>query len=100
MSAREIRKLGGKTTSGTRISSSETIYALVTKKKGWVIPLETNTFQGCMSSSTLYVLQSNLVQKYEKYEKILDAADFPSRENCSFIRLNDALRKTLLNAAK
>ena len=35
-----------------------------------------------------------------KYEKILDAADFPSRENCSFIRLNDALRKTLLNAAK
>ena len=33
-------------------------------------------------------------------DKILDAADFPSRENCSFIRLNDALRKTLLNAAK
>ena len=33
-------------------------------------------------------------------DKILDAEDFPSRENCSFIRLNDALRKTLLNAAK
>ena len=27
-----------------------------------------------------------------KYEKILEAADFPSRENCSFKRLNDALR--------
>ena len=35
-----------------------------------------------------------------KYEKILDAADFASRENCSFIRLNDAFRKTLLKAAK
>ena len=31
---------------------------------------------------------------------ILDAADFASRENCSFIRLNDAFRKTLLKAAK
>ena len=35
-----------------------------------------------------------------KYQKILDAADFASRENCSFIRLNDAFRKTFLNAAK
>ena len=35
-----------------------------------------------------------------KYEKILDAADFARRENCSFIRLNDAFRKTLLKAAK
>ena len=35
-----------------------------------------------------------------KYEKILDAADFSSRENCSFIRLDDAFRKTLLKAAK
>ena len=35
-----------------------------------------------------------------KYEKILDAADFASRENCSFIRLNDAPRKTLLKPAK
>ena len=35
-----------------------------------------------------------------KYEKILDAADFASRENCSFIRLNDAFRKILLEAAK
>ena len=31
---------------------------------------------------------------------ILDAADFDSRENCSFIRLNDAFRKTLFKAAK
>ena len=29
-----------------------------------------------------------------KYEKVLDAADFASRENCSFIRPNDAFRKT------
>ena len=35
-----------------------------------------------------------------KYQKILDAADFARRENCSFIRLNDALGKTLLKAAK
>ena len=35
-----------------------------------------------------------------KCEKILDAADFASRENCSFIRPNDAFRKTLLKAAK
>ena len=35
-----------------------------------------------------------------KYQKILDAADFARRENCSFIRLNDAFRKTLLKAAK
>ena len=35
-----------------------------------------------------------------KYQKILDAADFARRENCSFIRLNDAYRKTLLKAAK
>ena len=35
-----------------------------------------------------------------KYKKILDAADFARRENCSFIRLNDAFRKTLLKAAK
>ena len=27
-------------------------------------------------------------------------ADFASRETCSFIRLNDAFRKTLLQAAK
>ena len=33
-----------------------------------------------------------------KYEKIFDAADFDSREDCSFIRLNDAFRKTLLKA--
>ena len=35
-----------------------------------------------------------------KYQKILDAADFARRESCSFIRLNDAFRKTLLKAAK
>ena len=35
-----------------------------------------------------------------KYQKILDAAVFARRENCSFIRLNDAFRKTLLKAAK
>ena len=29
-------------------------------------------------------------------QKILDAADFAIRENCSFIRLNDAFRKTLI----
>ena len=34
------------------------------------------------------------------YEKILDAADFARRENCSFVRLNDAFRKTLLKVAK
>ena len=33
-------------------------------------------------------------------QKILDAADFARRENCSVIRLNDAFRKTLLKAAK
>ena len=35
-----------------------------------------------------------------KYQKIVDAADFARRENCSFIRLIDAFRKTLLKAAK
>ena len=35
-----------------------------------------------------------------KYQKILDAADFAIRENCSFIKLNDVFRKTLLKAAK
>ena len=35
-----------------------------------------------------------------KYQKILVAADFARRQNCSFIRLNDAFRKTLLKAAK
>ena len=60
---RAIRKLDGKTTSETRISSSETINPLVTKK-GWVTPLETKPFKAaCPSnSSTPYVLQSNLVQ--------------------------------------
>ena len=33
-------------------------------------------------------------------QRILDAADFARLENCSFIRLNDAFRKTLLKAAK
>ena len=45
---RAIRKLDGKTTSGTRISSSETINPLVTKKRmGNTAGNE--TFQGCMS---------------------------------------------------
>ena len=35
-----------------------------------------------------------------KYQKILDAADFARHENCSFIGLNDAFRKSLLKAAK
>ena len=35
-----------------------------------------------------------------KYEKILDAADFARRENCSFVRLNDAFQKTLLKQPK
>ena len=35
-----------------------------------------------------------------KYQKVLDAADFSRRENCSFISLNDVFRKTLLKAAK
>ena len=35
-----------------------------------------------------------------KYEKILDAEDFPRHENCSFIRLNDAFCKTLLKSAQ
>ena len=35
-----------------------------------------------------------------KYQKILDAADFARHENCSFIRFNDAFRKTLLKPAQ
>ena len=35
-----------------------------------------------------------------KYQKTSDAADFARRENCSFVRLNDAVRKTSLKAAK
>ena len=35
-----------------------------------------------------------------KYEKILDAAHFARRENCSLIRLNEAFRKTLLKASE
>ena len=34
-----------------------------------------------------------------KYHKMLDVADSARHENCSFIRLNDAFRKTLLKAA-
>ena len=34
-----------------------------------------------------------------KYDKILDTEDFARRENCSFIRLNDAFWKTLLKSA-
>ena len=41
-----------------------------------------------------------VAQNETKYQKILDAADFARCENCSFIRLNDAFRKTLLEAAK
>ena len=43
---------------------------------------------------------TRLARNKTKYEMILDAADFASRENISFIRLNDAFRKTLLKAAK
>ena len=43
---------------------------------------------------------SRLCQNETKYEKILDTADFASREDCSFIMLNDAIRKPLLKAAK
>ena len=35
-----------------------------------------------------------------KYQEILDAADFARRENCAFIRLNDASRKTLSRQPK
>ena len=45
-------------------------------------------------------ITTRVARKEMKYEKILDAADFASRENCPFIRLNDAFRKTLLKAAK
>ena len=43
---------------------------------------------------------THLARNESKYEKILDLADFARRENCSFIRLNDVFRKTLLKAAK
>ena len=43
---------------------------------------------------------TRVARNEKKYEKILDAADFATRENYSFIRLNDAFRKTLLKAAK
>ena len=43
---------------------------------------------------------SRVARNNTKYEKVLGAADFASRKNCSFIRLNDAFRKTLLKAAK
>ena len=43
---------------------------------------------------------TRVARNEKKYEKILDAADFARRKNYSFIRLNDAFRKTLLNAAK
>ena len=50
---------------------------------------------------TYFVRQKTRVARNEtKYEKILDAADFARRENCSFIRLNDAFQKMLLKAAK
>ena len=43
---------------------------------------------------------SRVARNETKYQKILEAADFARRENCSFIRLNDALQKTLLKAAR
>ena len=43
---------------------------------------------------------TRVAQNETKYEKILDTADFASREDCSFIMLNDAIRKPLLKAAK
>ena len=43
---------------------------------------------------------TSVARNETKYEEILDAADFARRENCSFIRPNDAFRKTLLKAAK
>lgn len=45
---------------------------------------------------SLYHVQPNEA----KYEKILDTADFANSETCSFIRLYDAFRKSLLKAAK
>ena len=41
---------------------------------------------------------TRVARNERKYEKIFDAADFDSHEDCSFIRLNDAFRKTLLKA--
>ena len=43
---------------------------------------------------------TRVAQNETKYQKILDAADFARCENYSFIRLNDAFRKTLLKEAK
>ena len=43
---------------------------------------------------------SRVARDETKREKILDAADFANRENCSFIRLNDTFRKTLLNESR
>ena len=43
---------------------------------------------------------THVVSNETKYEKILNVADVASCENCSFIGLNDAFQKTLLNAAK
>ena len=56
----------------------------------------------CQQQSSQYPIFPSQArdQSLIRVARILDAADFASRENCSFIRLNDAPRKTLLKPAK
>ena len=56
----------------------------------------------CQQQSSQYPIFPSQArdQSFIRVARILDAADFASRKNCSFIRLNDAPRKTLLKPAK
>ena len=50
-----------------------------------------------LNEATQSVNQLSFVKSNEaKCGKIMDVADFANHETCSLIRLNDALRKTLL----
>ena len=59
-----------------------------------------NLGDALLSSATDLIYNNPCSRNETKYEKILDAADFASREYCSFITFNDAFRKTLLKAVK
>ena len=65
-----------------------------------LLPTTKLAISSLLVSSPGSVFFTRVARSERKYEKILDAADFAIRENCSFIRLNDAFRKTLLKAAK
>ena len=50
-----------------------------------------------LNEATQNVNQLSFVKPNEaKCGKIMDEADFANHETCSFIRINDAFRKTLL----